>query len=135
MTSASLASFMKIAWPSGLLRLSVSDCLLRWRFWKSNPWRAPPIASVLLPGSAGCSILITSAPQSASCRTAVGPARCAVRSRTLIWESGSVVIVVVSSFAGGASLQWRVMLGPAGRTHHFGEFTFAEVVHLQRYLP
>ena len=35
-----LASFMKIAWPSWLLRLSVIACLLRCRFWKSKPWRA-----------------------------------------------------------------------------------------------
>src|SRR5262245_54871040 len=94
MTSALAASFMKIAWPSGLLRLSVIDFLLRCRFWKSKPWRVLPVASV--PSLEGCSILITCAPQSASWRTAVGPARCAVRSRTEICESGRLVIRVSS---------------------------------------
>ena len=42
--------------------------------------------------SPGGSILITSAPQSASWRTAVGPARCAVRSMTRKSLSGSGVI-------------------------------------------
>src|SRR4029077_2679153 len=53
--------------------------LLRWRFWKSGPWRGPPSASP----SPGISILITCAPQSASWRTQVGPARTRVRSRTV----------------------------------------------------
>src|SRR6266446_6568470 len=95
MTSAFSASFMKIAWPCGLLRLSVIAFLLRCRFWKSKPWRWPPMASVL--PSEGGSILITCAPQSASWRTAVGPARCAVRSRTEMWDRGRVVM-------GGSSL-------------------------------
>src|SRR5882672_12695210 len=94
MTSAFSASFMKIAWPSLLLRLSVIAFLLRCRFWKSKPWRWPPIASVLAPSAVGGggSILITCAPQSASWRTAVGPARCAVRSRTEMWDRGRAVM-------------------------------------------
>src|SRR5215475_8902438 len=90
MTSAFSASFMKIAWPSGLLRLSVIAFLLRCRFWKSKPWRVLPVAS--LPPLCGASTLITSAPQSASWRTAVGPARWAVRSITRIWERGRSVM-------------------------------------------
>ena len=60
-------------------------------------------------GSGGGSILITSAPQSASWRTAVGPARCAVRSRTLIWERGERSWWFL--FAGSAPLQWRIFCG------------------------
>src|SRR6266700_2966237 len=101
MTSALAASFMKIAWPSLLLRLSVIAFLLRCRFWKSKPWRWPPIASVL--PSDGGSILMTCAPQSASWRTAVGPARCAVRSRTEMWERGRVVMDVSSLLGARAS--------------------------------
>src|SRR5580658_1216617 len=86
MTSAFFAIVMKISCPSLLLRLSVIERLLRCRFWKSGPSRRLPVASVCSPG---CSILMTSAPQSASWRTAVGPARWAVRSRTVKPLSGS----------------------------------------------
>src|SRR3984893_11455852 len=72
MTSVRSASFMKIAWPSSLLRFKVIARLLRCRFWKSGPSRRLPVASTSSPEG---SILITWAPQSASCRTAVGPAR------------------------------------------------------------
>src|SRR3954451_20944997 len=85
-TSAFSANFMKIARPSLVFRFSESDRLLRCKFWKSGPSRRLPVASVCSPG---ISILMTSAPQSASCRTAVGPARCAVRSRTLNPLSGN----------------------------------------------
>src|ERR1700722_470934 len=51
--------------------------LLRCLFWKSASWR-PAISA----GSPGRSILMTSAPQSASCRTQTGPARAWVKSRT-----------------------------------------------------
>src|SRR5882672_10540669 len=71
---------MKIATPSLSLRLSVSERLLRCRFWKSGPWRGPPMVSCSRLG--GVSILMTSAPKSASCRTQVGPARTRDRSRT-----------------------------------------------------
>src|SRR3546814_2849339 len=47
------------------------------------------MASPLAPP--GGSILITSAPQSASCRTQVGPARWAVRSRTVTPCSGRIM--------------------------------------------
>src|SRR4030095_10508744 len=104
MTSALAASFMNIAWPSGLLRLSVIAFLLRCRFWKSKPWRELPVASA--PSLDGASILMTCAPQSASWRTAVGPARCAVRSRTEMWDKGRAVMGGFL-FAGGAPLQWR----------------------------
>src|SRR5260221_12312714 len=90
-TSAFSASFMKMARPSLLFRFSESDLLLRWRFWKSGPSRRLPVASVCSPGA---SILITSAPQSASWRTAVGPARWAVRSSTMKPFKGSEVIGV-----------------------------------------
>src|SRR5262249_41779689 len=54
-------------------------------FWKSGPCRGPPSPS---PGEGGASILITRAPQSASWRTAVGPARTRVRSSTVKRASG-----------------------------------------------
>ena len=63
-----------MATPSGALRLRVRLRLLRCRFWKSGPWRAL-IGSLSAPGAPGASILMTSAPQSASWRAAVGPAR------------------------------------------------------------
>src|SRR5258708_27907631 len=71
---------MKMATPSLSFKLRVIERLLRCRFWKSGPWRGPPIVS--LPTLGGVSILITSAPKSASCRTQVGPARTRERSRT-----------------------------------------------------
>ena len=70
----------------GVFRLSVRLRLLRCRFWKSGP--SAPAAGGVDAGPPGASILITSAPQSASWRTAVGPARCAVRSSTLKPLSG-----------------------------------------------
>ena len=83
--SAVFARRMNAAWPSGVFRFSVIARLLRCRFWKSKPWRLPVISS---PSVAGGSILITSAPQSARCRTAVGPARASVRSSTFSPFSG-----------------------------------------------
>src|SRR5580765_7433477 len=71
---------MKIATPSLSLRLSVSERLFRCRFWKSGPSRGPPMVSASRLG--GVSILMTSAPKSASWRTQVGPARTRERSRT-----------------------------------------------------
>src|SRR6266853_1591321 len=71
---------MKIATPSLSFRLRVIERLLRCRFWKSGPWRGPPIVSLSM--LVGVSILMTSAPKSASCRTQVGPARTRERSRT-----------------------------------------------------
>src|SRR4051812_31659266 len=56
--------------------------LLRCRFWKSEPWRGPPGCSPPA-SSSSASILMTLAPQSASCRTQVGPARTRVRSSTV----------------------------------------------------
>src|SRR3954469_12592877 len=88
-TSAVSANFMKIARPSLLFRFSDSDRLLRCKFWKSGPSRRLPVASVCSPG---ISILMTSAPQSASWRTAVGPARWAVKSRTVNPSSGNAGI-------------------------------------------
>src|SRR3954464_13310339 len=86
MTSAFSASFIKIALPSGFFRLSARLRLLRCRFWKSNPSRREPVMS--LAGLPGGSILMTLAPQSASWRTAVGPARACVRSSMVKRESG-----------------------------------------------
>src|SRR3954471_17678814 len=56
--------------------------LLRCRFWKSEPWRGPPGCSPPA-SSSSASILMTLAPQSASCRTQVGLARTRVRSSTV----------------------------------------------------
>src|SRR5882672_9356980 len=90
--SASFANCLKIATPSGSLRLSVTLFLLRCKFWKSKPWRLPPIPSPVRPP--GISILMASAPQSTSWRTQVGPARARVRSRTLYRESGRELVVM-----------------------------------------
>src|SRR5215471_4479481 len=81
-TSAFLTMRLNAARASGALRLSVMLRLLRCRFWKSDPSRGPPSGSPP-PGSGGNSILMTLAPQSASWRTQVGPARTLVRSRTV----------------------------------------------------
>ena len=61
--------------------------LLRCRFWKSDPSRAPVMSS-----SPGPSTLMTEAPQSESCLTAVGPARTRVRSSTRKRASGERII-------------------------------------------
>src|SRR5215472_7319980 len=89
MTSARSASLKKIFCPSSLFRLRVIARLLRCRFWKSGPSRRLPVASTSSPVG---SILMTRAPQSASWRTAVGPARCAVRSMTRKSFNGNRVI-------------------------------------------
>src|SRR6266404_9440970 len=81
-TSAFLTMRLNAAKAAGALRLSVMLRLLRCRFWKSDPSRGPPSGSPP-PGSGGNSILMTLAPQSASWRTQVGPARTRVRSRTV----------------------------------------------------
>src|SRR6516162_7783977 len=81
-TSAFFTMRLNAAKASGALRLSVMLRLLRCRFWKSDPSRGPPSGSPP-PGSGGNSILITLAPQSASWRTQVGPARTRVRSSTV----------------------------------------------------
>src|SRR5262249_53818376 len=73
---------LNAATAAGSFRLSVMLRLLRCRFWKSDPSRGPPSGSPA-PGSGGNSILITLAPQSASWRTQVGPARTRVKSRTV----------------------------------------------------
>ena len=39
-TSALAASSFRMARPRGSFRLSVIERLLRWMFWKSDPWRA-----------------------------------------------------------------------------------------------
>src|ERR1043166_4351152 len=94
--SASCTKRLKIATASGSLRLSVILLLLRCRFWKSKPWRLPPMPSPSRPP--GISILIASAPQSTSCRTQVGPARARVRSRTLKRASGYEPLDAIASF-------------------------------------
>ena len=73
--------------------------LLRCRFWKSEPSRGPP--SAVLPSTAsGSSILMALAPQSASWRTHVGPARTRVRSSTVKRERGRgpLLAVMVSPY-------------------------------------
>src|SRR6266404_3042595 len=91
--SVSRASSLKILTPSGSWRLSVMPRLLRCRFWKSKPWRAPPMPSPVRPP--GISILMAFAPQSTSWRTQVGPARARVRSRTLKRARGSEPLPVI----------------------------------------
>src|ERR1043165_2289384 len=81
-TSALAAILLSTATPSGDLRFRVIARLLRCRFWKSEPSRGPPSPSPSLI-CAGISILMQFAPQSASWRTQVGPARTRVRSRTV----------------------------------------------------
>ena len=81
---------LKAAMPCFDLRSSVIDRLLRCRFWKSALSRGPPGPSPFS-RCGGVSILMTLAPQSASCRTQVGPERTRVRSRTVkrerAWEA------------------------------------------------
>src|ERR1700679_285136 len=89
---------MKTALPSGSLRLSVIDRLLRCRFWKSGPWRGVIISDS--PAATGISILIQLAPQSAKYRTQTGPARTRVKSSTVKRANGPSVIV--ASFLEGA---------------------------------
>src|SRR6266545_4075906 len=100
MTSALAASFMKIAWPSGLLRLSVIAFLLRCRFWKSKPWRELPVASA--PSLAGASILMTGAP----------PALTSFESRLpLLHESAAAFLEVLAVEAGlGHDVELLVVL-------------------------
>src|SRR6266478_7690322 len=81
-TSAFLTRRLNAARPSLDFRLSVMARLLRCRFWKSGPSRGPPAGSPTA-RAGGISILMTLAPQSASWRTQVGPARTRVRSRTV----------------------------------------------------
>src|SRR6266513_3047490 len=81
-TSAFSASRLNTSRPPGSFRLSVIALLLRCKFWKSEPWRGPPGCSPPL-SSSSASILMTLAPQSASCRTQVGPERTRVRSSTV----------------------------------------------------
>src|SRR5262245_31488253 len=91
-----------MASPSGLFRFKVIDRLLRCRFWKSGLCRSMKSGVSSLPG---ISILMTCAPQSASCLTAVGPARARVRSMTLylasaldagVWRIGTAFLLVLS---------------------------------------
>src|SRR6266403_4587237 len=81
-TSAFSARRLNTSRPLGSLRLSVIARLLRCKFWKSEPWRGPPGCSPPA-SSRSASILTTLAPQSANCRTQVGPARTRVRSSTV----------------------------------------------------
>src|SRR3954454_8642555 len=81
-TSACSASRLNTSRPFGSFRLSVIARLLRCKFWKSEPCRGPPGCSPPA-SSSSASILITLAPQSASCRTQVGPERTRVRSSTV----------------------------------------------------
>src|SRR3954470_4951742 len=72
---------MKISLPRFSFRLSVMERLLRCRFCISKSCREPKMLALgSLPGVG--SILITSAPKSASWRTHVGPERTRDRSST-----------------------------------------------------
>src|SRR5256885_181995 len=81
-TSARAARRRSTRAPCFDLRSRVRLRLLRCRFWKSGPSRGPPGGSLASRCSGG-SILTTFAPQSASWRTQVGPARTRVRSSTV----------------------------------------------------
>src|SRR5207302_10889585 len=81
-TSACSTRRLNTSRPFGSFKLSVIARLLRCKFWKSEPCRAPPSCS-LPASSSSASILTTLAPQSASCRTQVGPERTRVRSSTV----------------------------------------------------
>src|SRR5689334_1508500 len=94
-TSARAASRRNAAAPAGDFKSRVMARLLRCRFWKSGPWRGPPAGSG---GSrcSGSSTLMTLAPQSASCRTQVGPARTRPRSSTVKRASAAEALGTVS---------------------------------------
>src|SRR5690349_13945668 len=81
-TSALAARRLNTASPRSSFRFSVMARLLRCKFWKSDPRRGPPGCSPP-ESSVSASILTTLAPQSASCRTQVGPDRTRVRSSTV----------------------------------------------------
>src|SRR6266511_462896 len=111
--STSCTSRLKTATPSGSRRFSVRACLLRCRFWKSNPWRLPPMPSPARPP--GISILIARAPQSTSCRTHVGPARARVRSSTVKRASGRAPLSAMVSFMLSSGRGFRRLAHPAPR--------------------
>src|ERR1700753_346070 len=73
---------MNTSRPPGPFKLSVMARLLRYKFGKSEPERGPPGCSPEA-SAIRASILTTLAPQSASCRTQVGPERTRVRSSTV----------------------------------------------------
>src|SRR5438876_2749302 len=133
--SVSRASFLKMATPSGSRRLSVIPRLLRCRFWKSKPWRLPPMPSPLRPP--GISILIAWAPQSTSWRTHVGPARARVRSSTEKRDRGrapllAMMVGIIPRAASGAPADQR--LGEALRVFHLERVVAFDVDH-RRVLP
>src|SRR5688500_15777663 len=76
-----------ISLPSGVFMSTVMLRLLGWRFWKSEPYRPPTLSS----SSPGISTLTTWAPISESWRMQVGPERARVRSRTRMWDNGSIL--------------------------------------------
>src|SRR5689334_6019298 len=78
-TSAVRTRWWSTSMPSGHLRSRTRLRLLRCRFWKSDVCRF--VSNVDTP-FLGASTRMTSAPQSASWRTHVGPARAIVRSMT-----------------------------------------------------
>src|SRR5215469_7549389 len=87
----------------GAFRFSDSDLLLRCRCWKSQPCPLPVRPGAA--GSGGGATRMTSAPQSASWRTQVGPARATVRSMTRTSPSGRWVATLPIILQAG---------GPAG---------------------
>ena len=80
--SAASTSCMKQRRAIGVLEVEGEAALVAVQVLFVGPWRAPVTEPLDAPGAGGGSILITFAPQSASSRTAVGPARAMVRSRT-----------------------------------------------------
>ena len=84
--------------------------LLRLRFWKSEPLRPIEMSRP----APNISTIRTSAPQSASWRTAVGPERTRVRSRTLKRASGRSVTALVTSRSTSARNDPTMALNAAG---------------------
>src|SRR5215216_369859 len=81
----------KAAFPTGLLRSSTIDRLLRWRFNAvpdSCGWRPPPMVRLLSPSRV--STLMTSAPRSPRICVAYGPMTTVVRSSTRTPSRGPV---------------------------------------------
>src|SRR5271163_4899408 len=112
--SAVLTRRMKTSRPSGFLRSSVSERLLRCRFWKSALSRGEPKSSGTVD-----SILMTSAPKSANCLTQVGPERTRVRSRIRRCErAGDAVIAGINTYdtREGSEMErgWDVIVIGAG---------------------
>src|SRR4051794_34131095 len=100
--------------------------LLRCRLKKSGPSREPPIIGSSSP-SWGTSTLMTSAPQSANWRAAVGPARARVRSITLKRDNGPCRVALMDVAPGQAIAVTGVKSWQASRQASSDKHDLAEV--------